>query len=219
MTISTRDMMRLTALIGLTMLVTQHAHAQAPARRDSVVVAPTAPASALNARPARLNWTSDRRNYAVGDLIIVHIDENTLASANMTDNATQSRKKNADFSLLTPGAAAAMGASFNTANNGQSGQRGDRSRQLRLNGDITARVMSIDPVSGVLTIKGTKSIGVDKEQQTINFSGAIRPQDLGGMNTVESSLVADAKLDIVNKGSLGKARQGMLSKILSAFWP
>ncbi|MBC7842565.1 MAG: flagellar basal body L-ring protein FlgH [Gemmatimonadaceae bacterium] len=219
MTISTRDMVRLTALIGLTMLVTQHAHAQAPARRDSVVVAPTAPASALNARPARLNWTSDRRNFVVGDLIIVHIDENTLASANMTDNATQSRKKNTDFGLLTPGAAAAMGASFNTTNNGQSGQRGDRSRQLRLNGDITARVMSIDPVSGVLTIKGTKSIGVDKEQQTINFSGAIRPQDLGGRNTVESSLVADAKLDIVNKGSLGKAKQGMLSKILGAFWP
>ena len=221
MTISQRDLMRLTALIGLTMLVAQRARAQAPARRDSVVVAPTAPASALSARPARLNWTSDRRAYAVGDLIIVHIDENTLASANMTDNATQSRKKNADFKLITPGAGAATapGASFNTTANGQSAQRGDRSRQLRLNGEITARVMSIDPVTGVLTIKGTKSIGVDKEQQTINFSGAFRPQDLGGLNTIESSLVADSKLDIVNKGSLGKAKQGLLGKILGAFWP
>ena len=100
-----------------------------------------------------------------------------------------------------------------------SAQRGDRSRQLRLDGEITARVVSIDPVTGVLTIKGTKSIGVDKEQQTINFSGAIRPQDLGGMNTIASSLVADAKLDIANKGSLGKAKQGLLGKILSAFWP
>ncbi len=219
MTISSRDLMRLTALIGLTMFVAHHAHAQAPARRDSVIVAPSAPTPALNARPARLNWTSDRRNYAVGDLIIVRIDENTLASANMTDNATQSRKKNTDFKLVTPGAVTAMGASFNTTNNGQSGQRGDRSRQLRLNGEITVRVMSIDPVSGVLTIKGTKSIGVDKEQQTITFAGAIRPQDLSGNNAIESSLVADAKLDIVNKGSLGKAKQGMLSKILGAFWP
>ena len=219
MTISNGNMIRLTALIGLTLFLAHHARAQAPARRDSVVVAPSAPTPALNARPARLNWTSDRRNYAVGDLIIVRIDENTLASANMTDNATQSRKKNTDFKLVTPGAATAMGASFNTTNNGQSGQRGDRSRQLRLNGEITVRVMSIDPVSGVLTIKGTKSIGVDKEQQTINFAGAIRPQDLSGNNAIESSLVADAKLDIVNKGSLGKAKQGMLSKILGAFWP
>ena len=93
MTITQRDLMRLTALIGLTMLVGQRTRAQAPARRDSVVVAPAAPASALNARPARLNWTSDRRAYAVGDLIIVNIDENTLASANMTDNATQRRKE------------------------------------------------------------------------------------------------------------------------------
>ena len=115
MTITQRDLMRATALIGLTMLIAQHAHAQA--RRDSVVVAPGAPASALNARPARLNWTSDRRAFAVGDLIIVHIDEYTLASANMSDNASQRRKKNTDFQLITPGATAATapGAAFETS--------------------------------------------------------------------------------------------------------
>jgi len=217
MTITQRDLLRATALIALTMLVAQRTQGQA--RRDSVVVAPAAPASALNARPTRLNWTSDRRSYTVGDLIIVHIDEYTLASANMTDNATQRRKKNADFGLLTPGAAAAMGAEFATSNNGESAQRGDLSRQLRLDGEITARVMSIDPVSGVLTIKGTKTIGVDKEQQLITFAGAVRPQDLTGNNAVASSRVADAKLDIANKGSLGKAKQGLFGKILSALWP
>jgi flagellar L-ring protein FlgH len=216
MTISQRDLMRATALIGLSMLMARHAHAQA--RRDSVVVAPAAPAAALNARPARLNWTSDRRAFAVGDLIIVRIDEYTLASANMSDNASQRRKKNADFELVAAGSAI-PGATFGTSNNGESTQRGDRSRQLRLDGEITARVMSIDPVTGVLTIKGTKTIGVDKEQQLINFSGAIRPQDLGGMNTIESSRVADAKLDIANKGSLGKAKQGLFGKIISALWP
>jgi flagellar L-ring protein precursor FlgH len=219
MTITQRDLMRATALIGLTLLMARTAHAQA--RRDSVVVAPAAPASALAARPARLNWTADRRAYAVGDLIIVHIDEYTLASANMTDNATQRRRKNTDFQLITPGATAATapGAEFSTNNNGESAQRGDRSRQLRLDGEITARVMSIDPVSGVLTIKGTKSIGVDKEQQQINFTGAIRPQDLSGSNAIASSRVADAKLDITNKGSLGKPKQGLFGKILSALWP
>jgi flagellar L-ring protein precursor FlgH len=217
MTITQRDMMRLTALVGLTMFVAQHAHAQA--RRDSVVVAPTAPASALNARPGRLNWTSDRRAFAVGDLIVVHIDENTVASANMTDNATQARQRSANFNLVTAAGAAGTEASFSTSNKGNSSQRGDQSRTLRLNGEITTRIMSIDPVSGVLTIKGTKSVGVDKEQQTINFSGAVRPQDLSGNNMVASSLVADAKVAIANKGSLGKAKQGIIGKLLSAFWP
>jgi flagellar L-ring protein FlgH len=211
--------MRAAALSGLTLLLAQRAHAQA--RRDSVVVTPTAPASALNARPARLNWTSDRRAFAVGDLIIVHIDEYTLATANMTDNATQRRKRQTDVELVTPGAAPGMapGASFNTRNDGESTQRGDRSRQLRLDGEITARVMNIDPVTGVLTIKGTKSIGVDKEQQTINFTGAVRPQDLSGANTISSARVADAKFDIANKGSLGKPKQGILGRILSGLWP
>ncbi len=219
MTITPRDLMRATALLGLTMLLAQQAHGQA--RRDSVVVSPPAPASALNARPTRLNWTSDRRSYTVGDLVIVHIDEYTLASANMTDNATQRRKKNTDFQLIMPGATAATtpGAEFSTSNNGESAQRGDRSRQLRLDGEITARVMSIDPVSGVLTIKGTKTIGVDKEQQLISFTGAIRPQDLNGTNAIASSRVADAKLDIANKGSLGKPKQGIFGKIISALWP
>jgi len=219
MKITTHDLMRATALIGLTLFVAQHAHAQA--RRDSVVVTPAAPASALNARPTRLNWTSDRRSFAIGDLVIVHIDEYTLASANVTDNATQRRKKNADFKLITPGSAAAvpLGAAFQTSNNGESAQRGDRSRQLRLDGEITARVMSVDPVSGVLTIKGTKSIGVDKEQQLISFAGAVRPQDLSGSNAIASSRVADAKLDITNKGSLGKAKQGIFGRILSGLWP
>jgi len=220
MTISQRDMMRITALVGLSMVLARHAHGQA--RRDSVVVSPAAPAVAAAAsRPARLNWTSDRRAFSVGDLIIVHIDEYTLASANLTDNATQRRRRNADFALVTPGAVpgAAPGASFNTSNNGESSQRGDRSRQLRLDGEITARVMSIDPVTGVLSIKGSKTIGVDKEQQLISFAGAIRPQDLTGSNAIASSRVADATLDITNKGSLGKAKQGLLGKILGAFWP
>jgi flagellar L-ring protein precursor FlgH len=208
MTITHRDLMRVTALIALTMLLAQRGHAQA--RRDSVVVAPTAPAAALNARPTRLNWTSDRRAYTVGDLIIVHIDEYTLASANITDNATQRRRRNTDFQLVTPGASAATapGAEFATSNNGESTQRGDRSRQLRLDGEITARVMSIDPVSGV-----------DKEQQMITFAGAVRPQDLTGANAIASSRVADAKLDIANKGSLGKAKQGIVGRIISALWP
>ncbi len=151
----------------------------------------------------------------------MHIDEYTLASANMTDNASQRRKRNTDFQLITPGATAgtAPGAAFDASNNGESSQRGDRSRALRLDGEITARVMSIDPVSGVLTIKGTKTIGVDKEQQLIAFTGAVRPQDLTGSNAIASSRVADAKLDITNKGSLGKAKNGLLGKIFSALWP
>ena len=216
MTISQRDLMRLTALIGLSLVMARHAQAQA--RRDSVVVNPAAPVAAAAVRPARLNWTSDRRAFSVGDLIIVHIDEYTLASANLTDNASQRRKRNTDVDLVTPGAAG-MGASFNTSNNGESSQRGDRSRQLRLDGEITARVMSIDPVTGVLSIKGSKTICVDKEQQVISFAGAIRPQDLTGSNAIASSRVADATLDITNKGSLGKAKQGLLGRVLGAFWP
>jgi flagellar L-ring protein precursor FlgH len=193
----------------------------AQARRDSVVVAPTAPPAALGARAGRQSWTSDRRAFAVGDLVIVRLEENTVASATSRDDATNDRSADFGFQLVTPGATAATapGASFEADKRAQSRNRGDRSRQLRLQGEITARVMAIDPVTGVLQLKGTKTVGVDKDQQLITFAGSVRPQDLTGTNMVASSRVADARLDIVNKGSLGKAKQGIVGRVLGAFWP
>jgi flagellar L-ring protein FlgH len=208
------------SLVGSLALATAiDAHAQAQPRRDSAAVNPPAPASALAARPARQSWTSDRRSFGVGDLIVITLDEFTLASARSNSSASSRRRRDADFGLQTPGAAVPMGASFDSRNDAESQQRGDNSRQLRLQGELVARVMTIDPVSGVLTIKGSKDIGVDKDRQSITFTGAVRPQDLGGRNTIESSRVADAKLDIVNKGSLGKPKGGMVGRILGALWP
>ncbi|MCU0626660.1 MAG: flagellar basal body L-ring protein FlgH [Gemmatimonadaceae bacterium] len=195
--------------------------AQAQARRDSVVVSPAAPAPALGARPARQSWTSDRRNFMVGDLVIVKLDEFTLASATMRDDNSARRRTDADFGIELPGQApgAAPAAKFGTERNTESRDRGDRSRQLRLQGELTARVMAIDPVTGALQIKGTKSVGVDKDVQTIAFAGSVRPQDLTGTNMIESSRVADARLDITNKGSLAKPKQGIIGKILGIVWP
>lgn len=193
----------------------------AQASRDSVVVSPGAPPAALGARPARQSWTSDRRAFGVGDLVIVKLDEFTLASASNRDDATNRRSADYDFNLVTPGATAATapGASFGADKSNESRNRGDKSRQLRLQGEITARVMAVDPVTGVLQVKGTKTVGVDKDQQTITFAGNVRPQDLSGSNVIASSRVADARLDIVNKGSLGKAKTGIVGRVLGAFWP
>lgn len=210
---------RVAVLIAPALLAASPLAAQA--RRDSVVVSPTAPPAALGARPARQSWTSDRRAFGVGDLVIVRLDEYTLASASNRDDASSRRSADYDFQLITPGATAATapGASFEADRVNESRNRGDKSRQLRLQGEITARVMAVDPVTGVLQVKGTKTVGVDKDQQTITFAGNVRPQDLTGTNVIASSRVADARLDIANKGSLGKPKSGIVGRLLGALWP
>lgn len=218
---TTRAIARVVACTVALATIARTAPLAAQARRDSVVVAPTAPPAALGARAARQSWTSDRRAYVVGDLVIVRLDENTVASATSRDDATNRRSSDFGFELVTPGATAATapGASFEADKNAESRNRGDRSRQLRLQGEITARVMAVDPVTGVLQLKGSKTVGVDKDQQLITFAGSVRPQDLTGTNVIASSRVADARLDIVNKGSLGKAKQGIVGRVLGALWP
>lgn len=209
------------ALTALAVALVPPALGAQAARRDSVVVAPAAPPSALGARPVRQSWTSDRRAFVVGDLVIVRLDEFTMATASNRDDASTRRSADYDFELVTPGATAATApaASFGAGKSNESRARGDRQQRFRLEGEITARVVSIDPVTGVLQVKGTKTIGVDKDQQQITFAGSVRPQDLTGTNVVASSRVADARLDIANKGSLGKPKQGIVGRLLGAFWP
>ena len=78
--------------------------------------------------------------------------------------------------------------------------------------------MAIAP-NGLLQLKGTKNINVDKSGQDIVFTGFARPQDISITNMVESNRVADAQLGYLSPGPLGKPKQGIISKVLGAFWP
>jgi flagellar L-ring protein precursor FlgH len=55
--------------------------------------------------------------------------------------------------------------------------------------------------------------------QDIAFTGWVRAQDVSTSNVIESSRVADAQLGYASPGPLGKPKQGMITKILGAFWP
>ena len=78
--------------------------------------------------------------------------------------------------------------------------------------------MAVAP-NGLLQLKGTKNIDVDKSGQNIVFTGWVRPQDVSMSNIVESNRVADAQLGYVSPGPLGKPAQGIVSKILGGLWP
>ncbi len=73
--------------------------------------------------------------------------------------------------------------------------------------------------NGLLQLKGTKNINVDKAMQDIVFTGFVRPQDISTTNVVESSRIADAQLGYLSPGPLGKPKQGIISKILGGLWP
>jgi flagellar L-ring protein precursor FlgH len=82
---------------------------------------------------------------------------------------------------------------------------------------ITARsaVQVIDVLpNGNLVVEGTREISFSKERQFVSLHGIIRPYDIQPDNTVASSNVADAQIQVVSEGTLTDAqRKGWLLRI------
>ena len=168
------------------------------------------------------SWTADRREYAVGDIITVLVSDVTLATAVKAQNGTdqQTRKNGMGFEPPKIGESSlpSIDASMSTDKNASSKQSGDAKRAVNFQGDISVRVTSVDK-NGQLQIKGTKVIDVDKNKQTLNFSGWVRPEDISAQNIVVSERVADVALTYQLSGNLGKTRGGIVGRLLNVFWP
>ena len=72
---------------------------------------------------------------------------------------------------------------------------------------------------GQVHIKGTKTVDVDKNKQKLEFSGWVRPEDVGKDNIIASERVADVALTYQLSGDIGKTRGGLVGRLLSVFWP
>jgi len=82
---------------------------------------------------------------------------------------------------------------------------------------ITARVavQVIDVLpNGNLVVEGLREVSFSKERQFAAFHGTIRPYDIQPDNTVLSSNVANARVEIISEGTLTESqRKGWLLKI------
>ncbi len=179
-------------------------------------VANAASTTTTPARPVRESWTADRRNFVVGDLITVLIDDYTISTALKENLATDTKTRGLSASVRLPNSSENVG--LDTRNSADQQQRGSARRENRFQNELSVRVIAIAP-NGLLQLKGTKNINVDKSGQDIVFTGFVRPQDISTTNMVESNRVADAQLGYLSPGPLGKPKQGIISKVLGAFWP
>jgi flagellar L-ring protein precursor FlgH len=223
MTLSRTRLLTIAALGSL--MATSLVHAQAAAQAATQPPKPTngaAPAAAATAAPAtpavpvRSSWVSDRRDFAVGDIITVLIDDYTISTAVKEDLATDTRSRGLSMNAQLPSSNKSVG--IDSRNTADQTKRGQAKRENRFQNEMSVRVVAVAP-NGLLQVKGTKKIDVDKAQQDIVFTGFIRPQDITTGNSVESSRVADISIGYVSPGPLGTPKQGMLTKILGALWP
>lgn len=153
----------------------------------------------------------DHRAHAVGDIITILISEST--SASRSGKASNSKDSNVSVDAGT-----GLFKFLNSASAGSSDSfsaNGSISNTNKVTAKITAKVMEVRP-NGTLVISGTQSVKQNGEEQTITLSGVVRPEDVSADNTIYSTYLSDAKIDIGGNGPLAKKqRQGIITQIFN----
>jgi flagellar L-ring protein precursor FlgH len=68
--------------------------------------------------------------------------------------------------------------------------------------------------NGNLVVEGLREVAFTKERQFVSLRGIIRSYDIMPDNTVASSNIADARIEIVSEGTLTEAqRKGWLLRL------
>lgn len=163
----------------------------------------------------------------VGDLITVTINE----SASTTIGAKTDTKRAGDSSFGISALLGAdtsilranpnMGATIGLAGDSSSTFSGDgsTSRDGSLTAVVTCSVIEVMS-NGNLRIRGTKEVRVNREIQYLTLEGVVRPRDIRIDNTVQSNLIADARVEFTGNGVVSdKQGQGWGTRIADAIWP
>ena len=96
---------------------------------------------------------------------------------------------------------------------------GQTNRQAQLTARMSAVVAEVLP-SGLLRIEGEKIISVNNEEQVMVITGLVRPRDITSDNEVQSTKIAQVRVDYYGKGTVGEAQYGgWFARLLRIIWP
>ncbi len=172
---------------------------------------------------------ADLRACNIGDIVTVSIMESTAAADQATTQADRSSGVKVGITSLL-GLRLPQMKTFNdatvSAENAIEGTVGNTSkgtgatnRQSSFNTYMTTRVIQILPNNN-LVIQGSRQMRINNETEIVTLSGIVRPEDLDNNNTVTSTKVAEARMEVTGLGVIAdKQRQGWLTRIIDHIWP
>lgn len=116
------------------------------------------------------------------------------------------------LSFLNPDALKASGSgSFN-------GQ-GNASQTSSLDGEVAVTIAEVRP-NGTALVRGEKRMLLSQGHEWIQFSGIVRLADVSPDNRIQSTRVADARIEYAGNGAVQRAsREGWLSKFFNMISP
>jgi len=171
---------------------------------------------------------TDVRARFPGDLLTVLIQESAAGRKNATTDASAESSTSVkvdDFFGITAAMAGFLPSAFspdaiiNAESTRESTGEAETARNDTLTGNVTVRVVAVDP-AGNLLIRGDKIVSVNSEDQHIVLTGVVRPVDVGTDNTVLSTRIADARIDYYGRGVVSnKTGVPLVHTLLDWIWP
>jgi flagellar L-ring protein precursor FlgH len=166
-------------------------------------------------------WFGRGRNYQVGDIITVLLNESTQAARTQNTDVSRESKNSLPSGLNTKiGNISPFldGVDINNTTNSSKGT-GKAGQQASLSGSVAVTVIEI-LANGNLVIRGEKKLGLSEGTEVIQVSGVIRPEDVGPNSTVQSRRLANAQIAYRGSGDLANAtRAGWGTSLMHKFWP
>ena len=166
-------------------------------------------------------WFGRGRNYQVGDIITVLLNESTQAARTQNTDVSRESKNSLPSGFSTKVGSLSpflSGVDLNNNNNSSKGA-GKADQQASLSGSVAVTVVEI-LANGNLVIRGEKKLGLAEGTEVIQVTGVIRPEDVGPNSTVQSRRLANAQIAYRGSGDLANAtKAGWGTGLMHKYWP
>jgi flagellar L-ring protein precursor FlgH len=172
-------------------------------------------------------YLEDTRALRVGDIVLVKIREEADASGGAsTDLSKSSSREDSITSILglipaikkaypdvDPEALVSLASQHDFSGDGKTTRAG------KLSGTIGVRVKQELP-NGDLFVEGTKVVMINEEEYHLYVSGVVRPADIERDNSVDSALIADARVEFTGRGDIAdQVSRGWFTEFLDFIDP
>ncbi len=165
---------------------------------------------------------ADRKAARTGDIITIVVSESVAAqNSQSTKSSRDSSIADAVQSFLYPSTGLHKGVLPSIQFGGKAAYNGggDISNKQSLDSRAAALVTDVLP-NGNLVIEGVRVVTFSGETQYVVLHGLVRPDDVSSANTVQSSNIAEARVEFLTEGALTDAqKRGWLTKLYEKLRP
>ena len=162
----------------------------------------------------------DRRARRIGDTITINLVERNTAEKSANANATRNGNMSAGIGPINRLPLSGLnGLELEADAESDFNGKGAAAANNVFNGTITVTVIDVYP-NGNLLVSGEKMVAINQGNEFIRFSGVINPNNVTTANTVQSTQVADARIEYRGSGFIDESNtMGWLQRFFVAIMP